>query len=180
MLAPAGAPLAIVSGRVLIGLLVPVTAAWLEHLIGCNSSRVHQGITEGEQAMAPGTPMTMLDELNRVRRAGVLAAKAGQGAARGVPPVRTGAQVGAELPFRTVDLRDLSAGLVERACEASQALAITSDRELIAIVIPVSRSLTRFLIDRNRCRVRYNIAIGERLLAMSSRLVTLAAVSEPA
>ena len=44
--------------RVLIGVLVPVTSRWLEHLIDYNWSHVMQSVAEGEQALAAGRPVS--------------------------------------------------------------------------------------------------------------------------
>lgn len=49
--------------RVLIGVLVPVTAAWVEHLIDYNWSRVKQSIDEAEQEASKGKPAVTLDGL---------------------------------------------------------------------------------------------------------------------
>ena len=70
-----GELLGITNYRQLIGVLVPVTPAWVEHLIEYNWSRVRQSVLEGEQEMARGTPMTTLDGLladagGRARRCG--------------------------------------------------------------------------------------------------------------
>ena len=58
-----GHTLAITNRGALIGVAIPVAAAWLEHLIDYNWSRVQQSIAEGEQAMATGKPMRVLDDM---------------------------------------------------------------------------------------------------------------------
>ena len=52
--ARAGKPLAITNRRALIGVIIPASSAWVEHLVYNNWSRVRQSITEGEQAIAEG------------------------------------------------------------------------------------------------------------------------------
>src|SRR5438105_3442666 len=58
-----GEPLAITSRGALIGVIIPVAAAWVEHLIDYNWSRVRQSIVEGEQAMAADTPMITIEDV---------------------------------------------------------------------------------------------------------------------
>src|SRR3954447_2476284 len=56
-----GEMFAIANHRVLIGICLPATSAWVEQVIDYNLSQVHQNIAEGEQAMAAGAPMAALD-----------------------------------------------------------------------------------------------------------------------
>ena len=72
--ARSGKPLAITNRGTLIGVIIPVTQAWVEHLIDYNWSHVRQSIAEGERAMAAGTPMPTIDDVApggcpRLRRA---------------------------------------------------------------------------------------------------------------
>ena len=46
-----GRPLAITNRGALIGVIIPVTPAWVEHVIDYNWSHVRQSIVEGEQAI---------------------------------------------------------------------------------------------------------------------------------
>jgi hypothetical protein len=62
---------------------------------------------------------------------------------------------------RTVRVRDLSAGLIEKAGYDGQTLAVAHDRELIGIVIPVTQSLVDFPIEQNMSRV-LNTRCGDR------------------
>jgi len=78
-----------------------------------------------------------------------------------------------EPPARTVRIGDLSAALIERAGMAGQTLAITHDRELIGIVIPVTPDLVQFLIEQNISRVLYNIGLGEKQIGTDEKLATL-------
>ena len=54
-----------------------------------------------------------------------------------------------------------------------QTLALTHDRELIGIVIPVTQNLVHFLIEQNISRVLYNIDVGEKELTLPGALTTL-------
>ena len=58
-----GRPLALTNRGNLIAVLVPVTRAWVEHLIDYNWSHVRQSIDEGERAMAAGEPMATIDDV---------------------------------------------------------------------------------------------------------------------
>jgi hypothetical protein len=194
--------------RVLIGVVVPVTSQWLEHLIDYNWSNVMQSIAEGEQALTDGKPMVTLDsviadadgrseppgasEAAPKGLAGIAAvATAAVGgtvvnvpggketveqlrAAAGSPGPATGQKEGsAESAVRTVRIGDLSGHLIEEAGAAGQTLAITHDRELIGIVVPVTAGLVQYLIEMNMSRVLYNIGRGERKIADGEPLVTL-------
>ena len=72
----------------------------------------------------------------------------------------------------TMRIGELSAERIERAGAAGQTLALTHDRELVAIVIPVTRGLVEFLIEQNMSRVLYNTALGEKEI-LNSRMLTL-------
>jgi hypothetical protein len=190
-----GQPLAITNHRALIGVVIPVAAAWVEHLIDYNWAQVRQSIAEGEQAIAAGAPMATPDDLAGEADAPqgpalpLLAAVAGQTvspsarsaealdrlrAALTVPDSGRGRPADAAEPaVRTVRIGDLSARVIEQAGDAGQTLAITHDRELIGIVIPVTQSLVQFLIEQNVSRVLYNIGLGEKQLGTSDALTTL-------
>ena len=59
-----GKPLAITNRGALIGIIIPVTQAWVEHLIDHNWSHARQSIAEGEKRLRPTRPcspsMTLL------------------------------------------------------------------------------------------------------------------------
>ena len=74
---------------------------------------------------------------------------------------------------RTVRIGDLSADMIERAGAAAQTLAITHDRELVGIVIPVTPGLVEFLIEQNMSRVLYSISMGEKQLGTADQMVLL-------
>ena len=95
-------------------------------------------------------------------------------AAAGSPGSATGEDGGSDRSaVRTVRIGDLSGHLVEEAGAAGQTLAITHDRELIGIVVPVTPGLVQFLIEMNMSRVLYNIGLGEGKLRDGEPLATL-------
>ncbi len=148
-----GIPLAITNYRVLIGVFIPLAStAWLKHLINRNSRQVRDAIAEGEQAMAVGAPMTTLDELT----------PAAEEALASAPTIRVG---------------QLTAGLIERAGTDGQLLTITHERQIVGIVIPVTSSLVRFLIEQNAASVSHSISLGEKQLRAPDLLTTLDDVS---
>ncbi len=91
------------------------------------------------------------------------------------PPGSKGAQGSepGEPSVRTVRIGDLSAEVIEQAGLAAQTLAITHDRELLGIVIPVTPGLVEFLIERNMSRVLYNINLGEKQLGTPDQMIPL-------
>lgn len=201
--ARSGQPLAITNHRALIGVVIPVAAAWIEHLIDYNWSHVRRRIAEGEQAIASQTPMAVLDDVltqvpatDRDQRRSMpprlaiplVAAAAGQTvtqapeskailerlqAALTVPATGQEARPTEPPPMRTVRIGDLKAALIEQAGEAGQTVALTHDRELIGILIPVTAGLVQFLIEQNLSRVLYNIGLGEKQLGTADKLTTL-------
>jgi antitoxin (DNA-binding transcriptional repressor) of toxin-antitoxin stability system len=197
--ARSGRPLALTNRGTLIAVIVPVTRAWVEHLIDYNWSHVRQSIDEGERAMAAGEPMaTNADVMaqpgpadGRGREAPellvpVVAAVIG-GTVMQPPETReTLERLHAMLNPRNPDeapdgpsvltmrIGELSAERIERAGAAGQTLALTHDRELVAIVIPVTRGLVEFLIEQNMSRVLYNTALGEKEILDSRKMLTLA------
>jgi len=202
--ARSGKPLAITNHRALIGVIIPVAAAWIEHLIDYNWSHVRQSIGEGEQAIASQAPMAALDDvLTRADPAGgdqsqgrsmpqrlaipLVAAVAGQTVTQ-APQSRaiierlqaaltlpaTGQEASQTRPsVQTVRIGNLTAALIEQAGEAGQTLALTHDRELIGILIPVTPGLVQFLIEQNLSRVLYNIGLGEKQLSAADDLTML-------
>jgi antitoxin (DNA-binding transcriptional repressor) of toxin-antitoxin stability system len=200
--ARSGKPLAITNHGALIGIVIPVTQAWVEHLIDRNWSQVRQSIAEGEQAMASGTSMLTIDDVaaqadargyderpgqsTPERLAVPLVAAVVGGSVMQPPETRETLErlqallnpPGAEGPppepsVHTVRMGDLTAGRIERAGADGQTLAVTHDRELIGIVIPVTRGLVEFLIEQNMSRVLYNIGLGEKQLTTPEKMTTL-------
>jgi hypothetical protein len=66
---------------------------------------------------------------------------------------------------RTVRVGDLSATLIEEAGAQRESLALTHDRELIGIMVPVTPRLVEYLVEQNITRVLYNIELGEKEVA---------------
>ena len=205
-----GKPLAITNRGALIGIIIPVTQAWVEHLIDQNWSHVRQSIAEGEEAIAADTSMLTIDDVvaqaaargydeghrhstpERLAVPLVAAVVGGTviqppetretlerlqallnppGSAEGPPP---------EPSVHTMRIGDLSAERIEQAGAAGETLALTHDRELVGIVIPVTQGLVEFLIEQNMSRVLYNIGLGEKQLATPEKMVTLDQVLEQA
>jgi hypothetical protein len=79
----------------------------------------------------------------------------------------------AEPSVHTVRIGELSAERIEQAGAAGQTLALTHDRELVGIVIPVTQGLVEFLIEQNMSRVLYNIGLGEKQLTTPDKMTTL-------
>lgn len=206
--ARSGKPLAITNHGSLIGVIIPVTQAWVEHLIDRNWSHVRQSIAEGEQAMASATSMLTVDDVvaqadargyseeheggTPERLAVPLVAAVVGGTVMQPPESRETLERlqallnppgSAEAPspepsVHTLRIGDLSAGRIERAGAKGQALALTHDRELVGIVIPVTQGLVEFLIEQNMSRVLYNIGLGEKQLATPDKMTTLEQVLE--
>ena len=197
-----GKLLAITNRGALIGVVIPVAAAWVEHLIDYNWSHVRQSIVEGEQAMAAETPMiTIQDVVTEENAAGhqegqprytperlalPLAAAMVGGAVTQTPeseeilerlqmalnPSASAAgQAGPSVT--TVRIGDLTAALIEKAAADGQTLAVTHERELIGIIIPVTPGLVEFLIEQNMSRVLYNICLSEKQIKTPDKMTTL-------
>ena len=196
-----GRPLAITSSGALIGVIIPVAAAWVEHLIDYNWSHVRQSIAEGEQAMNDGTPMITVDNVASTegaedpleqpratpeRLALPLAAAMIGGTLTQTPESKeildrlqaalnpgrqedrpTGSSV------ITVRVGDLTARMIEKAGADGQTLAVTHERELVGMVIPVTPRLVEFLIEQNMSRVLYNVGLGEKQIRTPEKITTL-------
>jgi antitoxin (DNA-binding transcriptional repressor) of toxin-antitoxin stability system len=200
--ASSGKSLAITNRGTLIGVIIPVTQAWVEHLIDHNWSHVRQSIAEGEQALAAGTPMLTIDDVDAQADTRGYGEEQGHSTPERLAVPLVAAVVGgtviqppetretlerlqallnpggsdeerAEPSVATVRVGDLSAERIEQAGAAGQTLALTHDRELVGIVIPVTQGLVEFLIEQNMSRVLYNIGLGEKQLTTSDELTTL-------
>jgi hypothetical protein len=79
---------------------------------------------------------------------------------------------------RTVRIGELSARQIEKAGESGQALAVTHERELIGIVVPVTQGLVQLLIEQNMSRVLYNIRMAEKQLTTKDTLTALGQLSD--
>jgi hypothetical protein len=163
--AQAGELVGVLKNRRLIGITIPVTPNWVEHLVQHNWSRILQNVTDGERAMAEEAPMLTLDN--------VIA----QGATAESPTVRLPSETVPRFlssigvvpsedsdlpPTRTVRVGDLSAKLIEQAGDAEEMLAVTHDGVLLGIVVPVTQRLIQYLVGKNMSRVKFNIEYGEK------------------
>jgi antitoxin (DNA-binding transcriptional repressor) of toxin-antitoxin stability system len=154
-----GKLLAITNRGGLIGVVVPVAAAWLEHLISYNLSQVQQSIGEAEQHMADETPMVTIGEV--------------VGQLQGMLNPDQQQPESSRPSTRTVRIGDLSAKEIEQAGVDGQTIAVTHDRELIAIIIPVTRNLVEFLLEQNMSRVLHNIEQDRREIRSTRPLTSV-------
>jgi antitoxin (DNA-binding transcriptional repressor) of toxin-antitoxin stability system len=207
-----GRPLAITNRGALIGVIIPVAAAWVEHMIDYNWSHVRQSIVEGEQTMADATPMITIqhvipkkdqasfptgEALKTPEKLALTLAAAMVGGtvtqtpetkevlerlqAALNPPASDDRQDESAGPSAmTVRIGQLSARLIEEAAAAGQTLALTNERKLIGIVIPVTPGLVEFLLEQNMSRVLYNIGLGEKQVRTPDMMVTLDETLRPA
>ena len=185
-----GKLLAITNRGTLIGVIIPATAEWLEHLIDHNWVHVRQSIAEGEEAIAAETPITIQNVFPEENAADYRAADMADGTVAqaldseetlerlrvALNPSATDAEP-EDRPSGpsviTVRIGELSAARIEEVGAEGQILAITHERELIGILIPVTRDLVGFLIEQNLSRILYNTALGERQLSTPDKLTTL-------
>ena len=200
-----GRPLAITNRGALIGVIIPVTPAWVEHVIDYNWSHVRQSIVEGEQAITDAAPMVTIQHVipksddagprtrealkTPERLALTLAAAMVGGTVAQTPETKEvlerlqvalnppapvdGREELAGPSVMTVRIGKLSASLIEEAAAAGQTIAVTNERKLIGIVIPVTPGLVEFLLEQNMSRVLYNIALGEKQISTPDKMITL-------
>ncbi|MGD0606143.1 MAG: hypothetical protein ABSA53_21470 [Streptosporangiaceae bacterium] len=191
--AQAGEPLAVTNYRVLIGVIIPVSPAWVEQLVVHNWSRVGQSIAEGERAMTDAMAWsdgarteeggTASDPPGRTRAPGrrpapLAAAMVGDAVVQTPesksildqlhavfnPAAASENRPTASAVVRPIRIGDLSAAQIEKAGAGRETLAITHDRKLIGILIPVTQDLVQFLIEQNMTSVLDNIWSGEKKL----------------
>jgi len=183
-----GRPIAITNYRALIGVFIPVAAAWVEHLIDHNWSHVRRSIADAERAMASGGPMTDLSDIRPVpERLAIplIAAMSGrvvmhspEGEAlvkrlrAALTPGTAGQEDQARLSARTVRTGQLTATVIEQAGMSGETVAVTYERELIGIVIPVTPGLVQYLIEQNLSRVLYNVGLAERSVSAVDKITT--------
>src|ERR1700753_297481 len=108
-----GKLLAITTRGGLIGVVVPVAAAWLEHLIDYNLSQVQQSIGEAEQQMSAELPMVTIGEV-----VGQLQGMLNPGQAQ---------PESSRPPTKTMRIGDLSAKEIEQAGTDGQTIAVTHE-----------------------------------------------------
>lgn len=182
-----GRPLTVTNHRVLVGVFIPVATAWVEHLIEVNWSQVQQGIAESEQAIATASSNARKGPM----RPFPLLASAAGGVITHVPQAKRlveelhaalnpsiSRHAGVSSTVQTVRIGDITAELIDRAGEAGEALAITHNRELIGMIIPVTQDLVRYLIDQNVSRVLYNVGLSEMHAKSAEKLTALDALEE--
>jgi hypothetical protein len=200
-----GEPLAITNHRVLVGVLIPAATGWVEHLISHNWSEVRQSISKAEEVMTAGQPMVTIDDIVSESDAPrhrqqpdpdalaepvvpLAAAMLGGTVTQGKSSRETVKQLQAALnplepsvvhTMRTIRIGNLSAAQIERAGANGEALAVTHDRELIGVLVPVTADLVQFLIEQNIDRIVHRIKLGEKQLKTSEQLTTLDQVSPP-
>jgi hypothetical protein len=198
-----GKPLALTSHRILIGVVIPAAAAWVEHVIAYNWSRVRQSIAEGEWLAASGHVVSLEDVISQPDAAvwdgntvsedmtisldGVAVGlmQENERITERLDELLSSSQSPASFEdagissIRAVRIGDLSAQNIVKAGEAGQVLAVTYDRELIGIVIPVTTALVEFLIEQNMTRVLYNIAMGEKQIMTPDQMTTLEPTVDP-
>lgn len=195
-----GKPLAITNHRAMIGVIIPVVPAWVEHIICYNWSHVRQSTEEAEDVLADGKPMITLPSASATAEAAGYAApprsaiplvadlvgetvvqtprskEALERLQAALNPGGTAYQENGPVGHsveRIVRIGDLSADMIERAGQDGQTLAITHDRELIGIIIPVTQGLVQFLIEQSLSRVVYNIGLAEKELGTQGTMTTL-------
>lgn len=184
-----GKPIAITNYRALIGVFIPVAAAWVEHLIEHNWSRVRHSIAEGEQAMAGEATMTGLRDTDPIpqRLAIPLVAAMSGRAVMHTPegeavlkrlrgaltrPGPDDHENSERLSARPVRTGQLTAKVIEKAGTSGQTVAVTYERELIGIVIPVTPGLVEYLIEQNLSRVLYNVGMAEKTVSTTDKDAT--------
>lgn len=154
----------------LIAVAIPVSPAWLEHVIDYNVSYIQQSIDESEKAIATWAPMVTLNDV-----IGKLHAALSQ------PDNKTAQDPSpSPVPTHTVRIGDLSAKVIADAGDAGRTLAITHDRELVAILIPVTRNLVEFLLEQNMSRVLDGIHQAEKQMSTDEPMVSLDSIAKPA
>lgn len=170
-----GRPLAVTNHGALVGVIIPVSTAWVEHLIYENWARVRQRIAAGEQVIADAevTPVGCQSLVplaaTMVGETVVQAPESEEAVDRlrvALNPRHHAAGAhdngSAESSLvRRIRIGDLSAGQIEKAGLNGHTLAITHDRKLIGILIPVTQGLVHFLIEQNISGVLDNIKLGE-------------------
>jgi len=132
-------PLAITNNNVVCGIVIPVSPRWVQDVVHQSLSRIVHSIGMGEKELDNGEPFIGLDQ------------------AVADPPTAPTAP-----PLRRVSIREVSGAVI---AEASEPFAITSDREVRGVVIPVSRRWLCEVVDANLSRVLNSIRMGEREIA---------------
>jgi len=156
-----GEPLAITNHRVLIGVVIPVSPGWVEHLVSRNWQQVSQAIAEAEDELAGGAPLAAAVVDGAVLQTRESAETIARWRAAWNPAPAAGQQAEPSR-VRAVRIGDLSARVIEEAGRAGETLAVTHDRELVGIVVPVTQDLVQYLVEQNLSRVLSNIDLAEK------------------
>lgn len=161
-----GKPLAITNYRALVGVFIPNSTAWVEHLVDQGWSQLHQNIAEAEREMASSEPMTSLNATADLDPSSASSKRAGV-VLRQLHDALTLPATGdedrpSEPGLRTVRVGELKAHVIEDAGKAGQSVAVTYEGTSVGVVIPVTPSLVQFLIEQQMSRVLYNVSEAER------------------
>jgi hypothetical protein len=181
-----GMPLTITNRNTLIGIFIPVTATWVEHLIDYNWSHLRQSIAESESSLPTASAVAALDDVfirgGSIRDGQKQISKTRQ-EMEGFEQIQTALSLSASDAGQevepaassvvTVRIGDLTARLIEKAGANGQSLAVTHDRELVGVIKPVTRSLVNFLIEQNMSRILHNIVLSERHIRTPGKMATL-------
>jgi hypothetical protein len=145
----------ITNGRVLAGVLVPISRDWVHQLIDGHFSRIVHNIRRGEREME-----TVLDATDDP--AGVPAAATFTTL---TDAVRQPTSAGLSLDqARQVSLRDISGRVLEEAAQRDEPIVLTTDRVVAGVIFPVSQNLVIQLVEQNLSRILNNIQAGEKEL----------------
>jgi hypothetical protein len=177
--------------RALIGVMIPMSAAWTQHVIESNWSRLRQTLAASEEAIKNGNvrkpPVIMREEApeksasvttgvslrSPMEIASAVAEKAMSALGETLPAAEEAVgralhlsrpSVGTVTQAEPVRIGEISGKLIEEAGEAKRPLVITHDRELIGILIPVNPRLIQSLIEKNLSRVLHNVDLAEKSL----------------
>ncbi|MFB8127045.1 hypothetical protein ACFVG1_11960 [Streptomyces bacillaris] len=189
--AAAGELVGIQNNRALIGVMIPMSAAWTRHVIESNLSRLRQTLAASEAALKdekvrtppmreerqisqrPGSVATEIHQRSPMEIVSTVAEKAMAALNETLPAVEAAAgralhlhktAVGTMASAMPVRIGDISGKLIEEAGEAQRPLVITHERELVGILVPVTARLVQSLIEKNLSRVLHNIDLAEKVL----------------
>jgi hypothetical protein len=153
--ADSGQIIGITNDRTLAAVLYPISRVLTEQLISENLARLIHTIERGERELAADrsgggddddageTGLITLDELPST------------------PPDVPSAVL---RRARQVSLRDLSGRVLSEAARANQAIALTTNRVLAGVVVPVPEQWVTQLVTQNLSRLLRDIDLGEREL----------------
>jgi len=179
-----GRPLAITNYRELVGVFIPNSTDWIEHLVHQSWSQLHQNITEAEREMASSEPMTSLNyataDVDRSRAESTRTEVILRQLQDALTLPAAGDEDRPNEPgLRTVRIGELKAHVIEDAGKAGQSVAVTYEGTLIGVVIPVTPSLVQFLIEQQMSRVLYNVGEAERESRSARKQIALTDAKEP-